>query len=69
MLVPLQSLAQCFDEVVEPLRAKELVIYCRSGVRSLTFVDALRNQGFDNVKSLAGGINLWNSDVGDGPLY
>ena len=68
-LVPLQQLAERFDREVAPHRDEEVVVYCRSGVRSLTFVDALRRAGFERARSLAGGINLWNSDVADGPTY
>lgn len=68
-LIPLQQLAQRMGE----LKGKEnekVVIYCRSGNRSLTFAQALKNQGFKDAKSMAGGILLWNKEIRPrGPQY
>jgi adenylyltransferase/sulfurtransferase len=48
----------------------EIVIHCRSGARSLQVAQALRQTGFKNAKSMAGGILLWNKDVNpNGPQY
>jgi adenylyltransferase/sulfurtransferase len=68
-LLPLQQLPQRFKEIAD--RASEnVIVYCRSGQRSLTFAQALRQQGFKDVKSMAGGILLWNKDVNPGgPQY
>jgi rhodanese-related sulfurtransferase len=36
----------------------------------LQFAEILRKQGFEDVKSMAGGILLWNKDVNPGgPQY
>jgi rhodanese-related sulfurtransferase len=36
----------------------------------MSFAQALRQQGFKDVKSMAGGILLWNKDVNPGgPQY
>jgi adenylyltransferase/sulfurtransferase len=43
--------------------AVEMVVYCRSGVRSARAVDLLRQAGFRKVKNLAGGILRWADDV------
>ncbi|MFH1978729.1 MAG: rhodanese-like domain-containing protein [Candidatus Aenigmatarchaeota archaeon] len=37
----------------------EIVLYCHSGERSFVAARYMRDQGFKNVKSLAGGINEW----------
>jgi len=42
---------------------KLIVVMCRSGKRSLNVTAALREQGFANVKSMAGGILRWSKDV------
>jgi sulfur-carrier protein adenylyltransferase/sulfurtransferase len=48
----------------------EVVIHCRSGARSLQVAQILRQSGFKNAKSMAGGILLWNKDVNrGGPQY
>lgn len=68
-LIPLQQLAAKFSE----LRGKEnepIVVHCKSGGRSMQFAKILKQQGFKNVKSMAGGILLWNKDVNPGgPQY
>ncbi|MDB5294271.1 MAG: UBA/THIF-type binding protein [Phycisphaerales bacterium] len=49
---------------------KKIVVHCRSGARSLQVTQLLRRTGFKDVKSLAGGILLWNKDVNPGgPQY
>ena len=39
----------------------EYVVYCRSGNRSATGRDILKAAGFENVTSMAGGINEWKA--------
>jgi rhodanese-related sulfurtransferase len=41
----------------------ETVVYCHHGVRSLSVTVYLRNRGFRDVSSLAGGIDLWSRRV------
>jgi rhodanese-related sulfurtransferase/Fe-S cluster biogenesis protein NfuA/glutaredoxin len=41
------------------------VVYCRSGKRSLTAVQALRGHGFRSAVSLAGGIEAWVAAGGE----
>lgn len=68
-LIPLQQLGQRFGEL-SGLENRKIVVHCRSGQRSLTFSKALRDRGFKDVKSMAGGILLWNKDVNPGgPQY
>jgi adenylyltransferase/sulfurtransferase len=68
-LLPLQQLPQRIGEIAGKANEK-VVVHCRSGQRSMTFTQALRNQGFKDVKSMAGGILLWNKDVNPGgPQY
>ena len=45
-----------------PDRATPLVLYCRSGVRSLLAADTLRTLGYENVRSLAGGFERWKDE-------
>ena len=40
-----------------------IVVMCHLGARSLSVTMWLRNQGFDHVQSLAGGIDLWSRTV------
>ncbi len=43
--------------------AREMVVYCRSGVRSGRAVDMLRGAGFRKVKNMTGGILRWADEV------
>lgn len=43
--------------------AVEMVVYCRSGVRSGRAVDLLRQSGFRKVRNMTGGILRWSDDV------
>ncbi|MFT4566285.1 MAG: molybdopterin/thiamine biosynthesis adenylyltransferase/rhodanese-related sulfurtransferase [Saprospiraceae bacterium] len=42
---------------------KEVVIMCRSGQRSAAAVNALQQQGFDNLYNLKGGITAWSKEI------
>lgn len=64
-LIPLQQLGAHLAK----LRARQdqpIVVHCRSGGRSLKFAETLRREGFQHVKSMAGGILLWNKDIRPG---
>ncbi|MGD0140826.1 MAG: molybdopterin-synthase adenylyltransferase MoeB [Tepidisphaeraceae bacterium] len=68
-LIPLQQLAQRIGELKGHERDK-IVVHCKSGGRSMQFTQILRQQGFKDVKSMAGGILLWNKDINPGgPQY
>ncbi|MFW6058639.1 MAG: rhodanese-like domain-containing protein [Phycisphaeraceae bacterium] len=61
-LVPLQEAAQRLDELL-PYREEKIVVHCHHGGRSLQMAAMLRQQGFVDVTSMAGGIDLWSRDV------
>ncbi len=68
-LIPLQQINQHLEKLREH-RDEKVVVHCRSGARSLSFSEALRQAGFKDVKSMAGGILLWNKDINPGgPQY
>lgn len=52
-----------------PLRHNELpddqpiVVYCHHGVRSMQVAQFLVQTGFDDVYSLAGGIDAWSKEI------
>jgi adenylyltransferase/sulfurtransferase len=43
--------------------ARDIVVYCRSGVRSASTVKFLLDEGFDRVWNLRGGILAWSDEV------
>ncbi|HET8923336.1 MAG TPA: rhodanese-like domain-containing protein [Candidatus Acidoferrum sp.] len=59
-LVPLGSLAASLHKLPD---VDELICYCHHGMRSLDAAAWLRLQGFEEAKSLAGGIERWSVDV------
>jgi rhodanese-related sulfurtransferase len=60
-LIPMRTVPQHLRELDDdgPL----WVVFCHHGVRSLSVVDWLRNQGLGNCQSMAGGINLWSLQI------
>lgn len=68
-LIPIQQM-QAHAERLQEWRDSKVVIYCRSGGRSMQFAQVLKQNGFNDVKSMAGGILLWNRDINPGgPQY
>lgn len=59
-MIPLNDLPKRMGEL-DP--KKEIVVHCRSGVRSAKAVEFLRQNGFTNVKNLAGGILAWAEKI------
>jgi rhodanese-related sulfurtransferase len=42
---------------------ERLVVFCHAGVRSMNVTVWLRNQGFEQVQSMRGGIDAWSVEV------
>jgi adenylyltransferase/sulfurtransferase len=59
-LIPLPELPQRVREL-DPDR--EMVVHCKSGMRSAKAVQFLREQGFRNLKNLRGGILAWADKI------
>ena len=59
-LIPLGTLPAKLDTLLE---ADEVICYCHHGMRSLDAVVWLRQQGVENAKSMAGGIERWSVEV------
>jgi rhodanese-related sulfurtransferase len=57
-LVPLDQLPNRLNEVPKD---REIVVVCRSGNRSQQARDILLNAGFEQVTSMAGGLNSWSA--------
>jgi len=56
-LVPLGQIPNRLEEVP---RDKTVIAVCRSGNRSGQATDFLRQQGFENVHNMEGGMNAWS---------
>jgi adenylyltransferase/sulfurtransferase len=59
-LIPRALLPEKVDDLT---RAREIVLYCRTGKRSALATQLLLDLGFSHVKTLAGGINAWADQV------
>ena len=42
---------------------EHIVVFCHRGVRSMNVTQWLRQQGFDKVQSMRGGIDQWSRKV------
>ncbi len=61
-LLPMDELPARIDEL-EPHRAKEIIVYCHLGIRSLQVATWMREQGFSQAKSMIGGIEQWAQEI------
>ncbi|MBD3618302.1 MAG: sulfurtransferase [Chromatiales bacterium] len=59
-LLPLGQVPVRLDEL-DP--ARETVVICHHGVRSMQAAFFLQSRGFKNVINLAGGIDAWSREV------
>ena len=61
-LIPLEDLVNHVEEIS---RTKQVVMYCRVGVRSMEAILHLQSvYNFTNLYNLKGGISAWNMEVG-----
>jgi rhodanese-related sulfurtransferase len=58
--IPMSQIAQRLGEL-DP--ARETVVMCRSGGRSMRVAQFLEQQGFKSVANLAGGVLAWSREV------
>ena len=56
-LVPLGQIPNRLDEIPKD---KTVIAVCRSGNRSSQATNFLRQQGFENVHNMTGGMNAWS---------
>ncbi len=70
-LIPLDVIEERrIDQLNGLQKSDEIVVHCKGGVRSLKAVKALKAMGFENVKSMRGGINEWSETIDSSvPLY
>ncbi len=58
--IPMNEIPERLQEL-DP--ARELVVICRSGARSLRVAEYLAGRGFSRVANLSGGILAWGEDI------
>jgi adenylyltransferase/sulfurtransferase len=62
-LIPLGDLPKRLGDIPQGAEAPEVVVHCKSGVRSAKAVALLREHGFTRVRNLKGGILAWIDEV------
>jgi len=58
-LIPLGDLPKRLNEIPQGANAPDIVIHCKSGIRSAKAVNLLREHGITRAKNLKGGILAW----------
>ena len=58
--MPLSTLKERLGEL-KISKDRPIVVYCRSGNRSVGACSILKKQGFENVQSLSGGLLAWQN--------
>lgn len=64
-LLPLGKVQTMQIDDIEDLRNEEVIVYCRSGMRSSQAAMFLQQMGFSNVINLTGGMNAWREMMGN----
>ncbi len=68
ILMPMGDVPSRAHQELDP--DQPIVVLCHHGMRSLSVTMWLRNQGFEHVQSLAGGIDHWSRVIDPKvPLY
>lgn len=60
--IPMGEVTSRIDEL-EPFKAGEVVVHCRSGKRSGAVVEVLKQMGFSDPRNLAGGMLAWKEEI------
>jgi rhodanese-related sulfurtransferase len=61
VLMPMGEVPARAHQELDP--DEHLIVMCHAGVRSMNVTVWLRNQGFEQVQSLRGGIDAWSREV------
>ncbi|MFN3192724.1 MAG: rhodanese-like domain-containing protein [Aureliella sp.] len=61
-LIPMSQWADAGAKL-EEMKGKHIVVHCHHGMRSLRVAHWLRENGFPDAQSMAGGIDAWSTDI------
>ncbi len=62
-LIPMNTIPARLQELDGLADEAPLIIFCHHGMRSLSVVNWLRQQGVEACQSMSGGIDLWSLTV------
>ena len=66
--IPMGDIPARYNQDLDP--DNHIVVVCHHGVRSMNVTAWLRQQGFEKVQSLRGGIDRWSREIDSSvPLY
>jgi rhodanese-related sulfurtransferase len=62
-LIPMNTVPQRLSYLEQLAEDGILIVFCHHGMRSLSVVNWLRNQGVEACQSISGGIDAWSRSV------
>ena len=69
VLIPMNEIPARLNEL-EPHKERPIVVFCHKGVRSMMVTEWMRENGFPQTQSMAGGIEAWSYNIDPNvPIY
>lgn len=66
--IPMGDIPSRFQQELDP--EDHIIVVCHHGVRSMNVTAWLRQQGFEKVQSMRGGIDRWSREIDPSvPVY
>ncbi|MEO8657836.1 MAG: rhodanese-like domain-containing protein [Bryobacteraceae bacterium] len=62
-LIPMNTVPAALQQLDAKADEGILIVFCHHGVRSLSVVNWLRQQGVEACQSMAGGIHQWSYEI------
>ncbi len=62
-LIPMNTIPARVQSLEAAADESLVVVFCHHGMRSMSVVNWLRQQGVENCQSMAGGIDLWSAEI------
>lgn len=62
-LIPMNTVPVVLQNLDAKAGEATLIVFCHHGMRSLTVVNWLRQQGVDACQSMSGGIHQWSCEI------
>jgi rhodanese-related sulfurtransferase len=62
-LIPMNTVPAELQQLERKADDRVLILFCHHGMRSLSVVNWLRQQGVTDCQSMSGGIDRWSTDV------
>ncbi len=62
-LIPMNTVPGALQQIESKADSGVLIVFCHHGMRSLSVVNWLRQQGVTECQSMSGGIDSWSANV------